>query len=89
MEYRKQQQLIEDTSLKGGNGRRRLITYLKDNIITIDTECIMYIILHENMVSEFTSNNKSYNLNTSLYDLMKELDNDIFIEPIANSLLMY
>src|SRR5690606_24167224 len=78
LEYRKQQQLIEDTSLKGGNVRRRLITYLKDEIITIDTEDIMYIILHENIVSVFTSKNKSYNLNTSLDDLMKELDNDIF-----------
>ncbi|WP_449435939.1 LytR/AlgR family response regulator transcription factor [Pedobacter steynii] len=54
------------------------MTYFKDEIITIDTEYIAYIILIENTVSVFTFQNKTYNINTTLDDLMKELDNEIF-----------
>ena len=51
---------------------------MKDEIITIDTEDIAYIILSGNTISVFTFQNKIYNLNTSLDDLMKELDNKNF-----------
>lgn len=75
----KQQQASENSTIqKEENARKRLITYLKDEIITIDTEDITYIILIENTVSVFTFQNKTYSLNTSLDDLMKELDNEIF-----------
>ena len=75
----KQQQATENSSFqKDENARKRLITYLKDEIITIETEDIAYIILIENTVSVYTFQNKTYNLNTSLDDLLNELDNEIF-----------
>src|SRR5690606_335413 len=78
LEY-KQQHATENRNIqKEENTKKRLITYLKDEIITIDTEDIAYIILSGNTISVFTFQNKIYNLNTSLDDLMKELDNKNF-----------
>lgn len=75
----KQQQVTENSKIqKEENARKRLITYLKDEIITIDTEDIAYIMLNENIVSAVTFQNKIYNLNNSLDDLMKEFDNETF-----------
>ncbi|MGG5507590.1 MULTISPECIES: LytTR family DNA-binding domain-containing protein [unclassified Myroides] len=58
--------------------KKRLISYVKDEIITIDTTCIAYIALVQHTISVCTTQNEAYNLNTSLDDLMKELDNDCF-----------
>lgn len=75
----KQQQPIENSnSQKEENARKRLITYLKDEIIPIETEDIAYVFLIENTVSVYTFQNKTYSLHTSLDDLLNELDNDIF-----------
>lgn len=54
--------------------RKRLITYQKDEIITIDTEDIVYIVLNDSVVSIYTFQEKIYTINSSLDDLMKELD---------------
>ena len=75
----KQQQATENSYFqKDENARKRLITYLKDEIIPIETEGIAYVFLLENTVSVCTFQNKTYSLNTSLDDLLNELDNEIF-----------
>jgi DNA-binding LytR/AlgR family response regulator len=75
----KQQQATENSNFrKEENVRKRLIAYLKDEIITIETESIAYIVLIENTVSVCTFQNKTYSLNNSLDDLINELDNEIF-----------
>ncbi|MBB1643127.1 LytTR family transcriptional regulator [Sphingobacterium sp. UME9] len=58
--------------------RKRLITYVKDEIIRIDTADIAYIVLNENIVTVLTFEGKEYTVNSSLDDLIKELDNLIF-----------
>ncbi|MGE8302098.1 MAG: LytTR family transcriptional regulator DNA-binding domain-containing protein [Sphingobacterium paramultivorum] len=55
--------------------RKRLITY---EIIRIDTADIAYIVLNENIVTVLTFEGKEYTVNSSLDDLIKELDNRIF-----------
>jgi DNA-binding LytR/AlgR family response regulator len=58
--------------------RKRLITYVKDEIIRIDTADIAYIVLNESIVTVLTFEGKEYTVNSSLDDLIKELDNRIF-----------
>ncbi|WP_343670913.1 LytTR family DNA-binding domain-containing protein [Chitinophaga sp.] len=74
----KQKNIVDSTPSKEENTRKRLITYEKDKIITIDTTEIVYIALNENVVSVLTFQGKTYTLNSTLDDLMKELDNVIY-----------
>lgn len=74
----KQKNSINSTAPREENTRKRLITYQKDEIVRIDTADIVYIVLNENIVSVLTFQGKTYTLNSSLDDLMKELDNVVF-----------
>lgn len=78
LENKQQKSIENNNSTKEENARKRLVTYLKDEIITIETEFISYFILVENTVSVCTFQNKTYTLNASLDDLLNELDNNIF-----------
>ncbi|MDR2275575.1 MAG: LytTR family transcriptional regulator DNA-binding domain-containing protein [Sphingobacterium sp.] len=68
---------VPTVSLEEKN-RKRLITYVKDEIIRIDTADIAYIVLNESIVTVLTFEGKEYTVNSSLDDLIKELDNRIF-----------
>lgn len=84
----KQQKAVENSTLKKEeNAKKRLITYLKDEIIPIETEAIAYIFLIESTVSVCTFQNKTYSLTTSLDDLLNELDNDIFYRANRQSIV--
>lgn len=58
--------------------RRRIITYQKDEINTIDVEDISYIFLADNIVSVQTFQKQVYTITNSLDELMKQLDNETF-----------
>lgn len=55
-------------------GKKRLIAYQKDKIITIDTSDIIFITLQYGIVSVRTTHNKTYTLNQTLEELMQGLD---------------
>ncbi|OQP64507.1 hypothetical protein A4R26_15750 [Niastella populi] len=77
----KQQNAVADTNKtipSGETTRRRIITYQKDEINTIDVGDISYIFLADNIVSVQTFQKQMYTINNSLDDLMKQLDNDTF-----------
>ncbi|SEK79632.1 LytR/AlgR family response regulator transcription factor [Parapedobacter koreensis] len=74
----KQQHTENSPIPKKENTRKRLMTYQKDEIITIDTDEIVYIVLNDNGVSVITFQGNTYTINSSLDDLMKELDTEIF-----------
>jgi len=74
----KQHNVALNTIPKEDTTRKRVLAYQKDEIITIYVEEIVYITLIANNVSVMTFQNKMYGINTSLDDLMKQLDNDLF-----------
>lgn len=70
---------VNKTTVPGGEAtRKRIITYQKDEISTIDVEDISYICLADNIVSVQTFQKQMYTINNSLDDLMKQLDNYTF-----------
>ena len=78
LEYKQLHSNENSTSQKEEYSRKRLITYSKDEIIPIGTNDIAYVFLNDSTVSVCTIQNKEYNLNTSLDDLLNELDDEIF-----------
>ena len=62
----------------GETARKRIITYQKDEIKTIDVEDISYIFLADNIVSVQTFQKQVYTITNSLDELMKQLDNETF-----------
>lgn len=74
----RQQNLIADRKPGEEATRKRLITYEKDEIITVDVQDIVYIYLSDNVVSAVTFQHKVLVLNSSLDDLMGQLDNEMF-----------
>jgi Response regulator of the LytR/AlgR family len=74
----RQQPILQTSSAAEEKGRKRLITYLKDEIITIDTADIAYVFLNDNVLTVHTFEGKEYTLNSSLDDLINELDSLIF-----------
>lgn len=62
----------------GETTRKRIITYQKDEIKTIDVEDISYIFLADNIVSVQTFQKQVYTITNSLDELMKQLDNETF-----------
>lgn len=78
----KQQTMIADanktTAVGGEPKRKRIITYQKDEINTIDVGDISYIFLADNIVSVQTFQKQVYTITNSLDELMKQLDNETF-----------
>ncbi|NHQ68945.1 LytTR family DNA-binding domain-containing protein, partial [Elizabethkingia miricola] len=64
-------------STKNQDLKKRLLAYHKDKIITIDIEDVVYIVLAET-VSVLTLQNNTYTINSSLDELMRQLNNEIF-----------
>jgi hypothetical protein len=60
------------------NVRKRLITYQRDEMITLEVRDIALIMLTDDGVSVHTFLNQQYTVNTSLDELMKQLDGDTF-----------
>ncbi|MBC9911104.1 LytTR family transcriptional regulator DNA-binding domain-containing protein [Chitinophaga varians] len=74
----KQQQVVAVERPGEEATRKRLVTYEKDEIITVDVRDIVYISLADNIISAVTFQNRVFVLNSSLDDLMGQLDNEIF-----------
>lgn len=68
------QHQVGDTTNEEEPGKKRLIAYQKDKIITIDTSEIIFITLQHGIVSVRTTYNKTYTLNQTLEELMQGLD---------------
>ncbi|WP_246073419.1 LytR/AlgR family response regulator transcription factor [Dinghuibacter silviterrae] len=58
--------------------RKRLVTYQRDEMVSLEVGDIAFIFLSENSVFVQTFLNQRHTVNTSLDELMKQLDNDIF-----------
>lgn len=74
----KQKSAVNQEVSREENMKKRFVTYQKDEIITIGTRDIAYIVLDENTVSTITFQDKAYTINSSLDDLMKQLDTNEF-----------
>lgn len=74
----RQQNVVAEIKSEEETTRRRLITYQKDEIVPIDVQDIVFLSLSDNIVSAVTFQNKMFILNSSLDDLMTQLDNEIF-----------
>jgi hypothetical protein len=70
--------LVQHPEREKENGRKRIITYHKDELIHLDVSEIAYFFLDGSTVLIFTLDNKQFSTNISLDELMKQLDNDIF-----------
>nr|WP_294870898.1 LytTR family transcriptional regulator DNA-binding domain-containing protein [uncultured Pedobacter sp.] len=70
--------LVQQPEREKENGRKRIITYHKDELIHLDVSEIAYFFLDGSTVLIFTFDNKQFSTNNSLDELMKQLDNDIF-----------
>ncbi|MHC6201540.1 LytR/AlgR family response regulator transcription factor [Elizabethkingia miricola] len=73
----KRKAIIDNISTKNQDLKKRLLAYHKDKIITIDIEDVVYIVLAET-VSVLTLQNNTYTINSSLDELMRQLNNEIF-----------
>lgn len=60
------------------NSRKRLVTYHKDEMVMVEAEDIAFFSLSENIVSMHTFNEQQYTINSSLDELMKQLDKEVF-----------
>ncbi|WP_261512917.1 LytR/AlgR family response regulator transcription factor [Chryseobacterium paludis] len=60
------------------NSRKRLITYHKDELISLETSEIAYFFLENNIVYLHTFMGSQYSINSSLDDLIKAVDNKMF-----------
>ncbi|MBO9564330.1 MAG: LytTR family transcriptional regulator DNA-binding domain-containing protein [Niastella sp.] len=60
------------------NSRKRLLTYVRDEMAMVEVRDIAFIYLSQNNVFVQTFLNQQYSLNISLDELAKQLDNDVF-----------
>jgi len=60
------------------NSRKRLVTYVRDEMSMVEVSDIAFIFLSQNNVMVQTFLNQQYSLNISLDELIKQLDNDVF-----------
>lgn len=60
------------------NSKRRIITYHKDELISLETSDIAYFFLENNIVYIKTNSGNQYVINSSLDELIKTLDPQIF-----------
>ncbi len=58
--------------------RKRLITYQRDEMISLDVRDIAFVFLSNNSIFVQTFLNQRHTVNTSLDELMTQLDNEIF-----------
>lgn len=60
------------------SSRKRLVTYHKDEMVMVEAGDIAFFFLSENVVSMHPFNGKQYVVNSSLDELMKQLDTEVF-----------
>ncbi|ASK32232.1 histidine kinase [Chryseobacterium sp. T16E-39] len=60
------------------SSKKRMITYHKDELISLETSEIAYFCLDNNIVSLTTLKGNQYTVNSSLDELIKTLDTEIF-----------
>jgi len=58
--------------------RKRIISYIRDEVIALDTEDIAYFELNNNAIVARTFDENSYTVNGSLDELVNELDQEVF-----------
>ncbi|SHH89175.1 LytTR family DNA-binding domain-containing protein [Flavobacterium defluvii] len=77
-------QNLADTTLKNDKSKesetpkKRILTYHKDQLIKLDIEEIAYILLDMGITYIYTFDNRQYNSNNSLDEVMKWMDQTIF-----------
>ncbi|GAA5098096.1 hypothetical protein GCM10023210_33900 [Chryseobacterium ginsengisoli] len=60
------------------NSKKRIITYHKDELISLESSEIAYFFLENNIVYVKTNTENQYSINSSLDELIKTLDSKIF-----------
>lgn len=90
--------LLNDVQKESENTKKRILTYHKDELIKLETHDIAYVLLDNGITYIYTFDNRQFNSNNSLDEIMKWLDpaafyraNRQFIINIAaiNSILLY
>lgn len=73
-----QQLLVSGATTTEEKKRKRIVTYQKDEMLSLEVDDISFFYLHEDtiLIKSFTGN--TFTTNTSLDELMKQLDNRIF-----------
>ncbi|WP_426484969.1 LytR/AlgR family response regulator transcription factor [Flavobacterium sp. 2] len=70
--------IINDTSKESEIPKKRILTYHKDELIKLDIEEIAYILLDTGITYIYTFDNRQFNSNNSLDEVMKWLDQTTF-----------
>lgn len=68
--------VVDDESTE--NSKKRIITYHKDELISLETSEIAYFFLENNIVYIKTCSGNQYSINSSLDELIKTLDPQLF-----------
>lgn len=70
--------ILNDTSKESEIPKKRILTYHKDELIKLDIEEIAYILLDTGITYIYTFDNRQFNSNNSLDEVMKWLDQTTF-----------
>lgn len=70
--------ILNDTSKESEIPKKRILTYHKDELIKLDIEEIAYILLDTGITYIYTFDNRQFNSNNSLDEVMKWLDPTTF-----------
>ncbi|RUT68607.1 LytTR family transcriptional regulator [Flavobacterium cupreum] len=70
--------LVNDTAKEPEITKKRILTYHKDELIKLDTDDIAYIVLDTGITYIYTFDNRQFNSNNSLDEIMKWLDPSAF-----------
>ncbi|QSB29138.1 LytTR family DNA-binding domain-containing protein [Flavobacterium sp. CLA17] len=90
--------LLNDASKESEIAKKRILTYHKDELIKLDTNDIAYILLDTGITCIYTFDNRQFNSNNSLDEIMKGLDSTTFYRAnrqfivnirAINSILLY
>lgn len=71
-------QIQDSTEQAESNAKKRIVTYHKDQVLSVSTDRIAYVFLKNGLSFLRTFSNESYVVNGSLDDLEKQLDGDHF-----------
>lgn len=69
---------LNDVSKEAEITKKRILTYHKDELIKLDTDDIAYILLDTGITYIHTFDNRQFNSNNSLDEIMKWLDQTVF-----------
>lgn len=70
--------VLNDVLKESEIAKKRILTYQKDELIKLDTNDIAYILLDNGITYIYTFDNRQFNSNNSLDEIMKGLDSTTF-----------